>query len=176
MDDATKERLRLDTLHDEILLRHKKTQEQEREHVAQLQAQERAHQQALHDQNFEQRKRMLALERQYAATELATKPRDSIPECENAELAPGEPAPGSDNPGPRNEAAVEAKNKFTASKNWGSLGEDAVKKKGKSRAGVFMGFAESAAKRAAAEAAKKRAEEAAKRGRRRGGDEKSNSI
>lgn len=87
-DNDAKEKHRLDTLHDEKLLRVRKPQEQEREHIAQLQAQERTHrelmlgyehqlahdtasncQKALHEQNYEERKRILALERQCALPE-----------------------------------------------------------------------------------------------------------
>lgn len=85
------------------LLRLDKTQEQKREHVAQTQAEARAHrelildlehqavqdaaitrQKALNEQKYEHRKRILKLERQYASTEIAVEPRRSISESENA--------------------------------------------------------------------------------------------
>lgn len=157
MDDAIKEKLRLDTLHDEELLRIRKTQEQEREHIVRTQAQAREHlkltldlehhaihdaaiarQKALNEQNYEHRERLLKLERQYASSEIALKPNESVPESENA--------------GSRNEAAVDTEERFTEPESAGSGNEDSGERasmKGKSKVEFFVQIAKNAAERGA---------------------------
>ncbi|KAL9136482.1 MAG: hypothetical protein Q9175_002317 [Cornicularia normoerica] len=157
---APEERLRLDTLHNEELHRFGKTQEQERNHIAQKQAQEREHrrlmlgiehqaihdaaitrQQALNQQEFEQRERMLKLERQYASTKMAVEPGESVPEPEDA---------ASGNAGLGNEAMVVSRERVLESENVGPGNGDSkakMSKKGRSRVEEFEGFAKAAAKR-----------------------------
>ena len=104
MDDATEERHRLDTLHDEELCRTRKAQEQTRDHIARIQAQTREHrkilldiehqanldaaitlQKALHEQHYQHRERILKLECQYASVGSGAEPGESAPESEDAE-------------------------------------------------------------------------------------------
>lgn len=156
MDDATKERLRLDALHNEELLHIGKIQKQEREHISQTHAQAREHHkmmlnlqhQAVHDaaitrqeklnqQEYEHRERILKLERQYALTEVAAEPKEPCPESENA--------------GSRNEAAAEPEQGFPDSGNTESGNgnpEDVASKKG-SKAEYFSNMANRAAERGA---------------------------
>lgn len=156
MDDATKERLRLDALHNEELLHIGRIQEQEREHIAQIHAQAREHHkimldlqhQAFHDaaitrqdklnqQEYEHRERILKVERQYALNEVAAEPKEPCPESENA--------------GSGNEAAAEPEPGFPDSGNLGSENgnpEGVASKKG-SKAEYFSNMAKRAAERGA---------------------------
>ena len=169
MDDATKERLRLDALHHEELLRIAKTQEQERKHRELTLDHEH---QAVHNaalscqkapnaQDYEHRKRTLKLERQYASTGPTLEPRKSVTEPESAILSDGAVVESGDQVlGPKgsdseDEAMFEAEERFTESKNAESLNEYSPKKEGRSKAQIFMGFAENAAQRAAKKTSKR---------------------
>ena len=110
MDDATKERLRLDALHNDELRRIDMAQKQERAHIAQIQGQNYnhqkamldlehkatiTHQRALNDQEYEHRKRMLKLEHQYTPATIVVEPTQSFPECTDSES----PSEAAANPG-----------------------------------------------------------------------------
>ena len=155
--DATEEKLRLDVLHSEQLLRVAKTQEQELNHIAQKQAQERRHHQQMldiehracynaslalqraHDQQeFEHHERMMRLAYQHPSSEKATQTRD--------------PTPGSEESQSRDEGTVECEETLGC-ENAGPSGAgiegfgNKMSKGRESRAEVFSGFARAAAKR-----------------------------
>ena len=134
MDDAANERLRLDRLHHEELLRITQTQEQERRHLGEIQARQREHhrmmldldhdaaikrQKALNEQEYKHRESLLELESQYALTGSVFEPRESVPKTEksgsrNEVVAmPRESVLDSENAGPGDEAAVESKQRLT---------------------------------------------------------------
>ena len=155
--DATEEKLRLDALHNEQLLLVAKTQEQERDHIAQKQGQERKHHQQMldiqhranhnaslalqraHDeQEFQHRQRMLRLEIQRPSSEKATQTRDSSPRSEDNQsrdegIVEFEETLGSQNEGPAGAGIGEFGNKMSEGR--------------ESRAEIFSGFARAAAKR-----------------------------
>ena len=150
MEDATKERLRLDTLHDEELHRIDKAQEQERAHLAQIQAQKYEHQKvmldlehqatvtrqrALNEQEYEHRERMLKLERQYASLEKVAEPTQSLPESKNMESP--------------SEAAADPGQGLTESRNMGSSNHESQDRPSKagSKAEYFKNMAKRAAER-----------------------------
>lgn len=91
MDDATIEKLNLDALHNEELLRVGKIQAQAREHrKLMLDLEHQAvhdatvtRQKALNEQEYEHRKRILKLEHQYASPEIAAELRGSVPQSES---------------------------------------------------------------------------------------------
>lgn len=167
MDDATEERLRLDALHHEELLRIAKTQEQERKHREWMLDHEHqaVHNAALNSQkapnaqDYEHRKRTLKLERQYALTGPTLEPRKSVTEPESAVLSngavveSGDQVLGSKGSDSENKAMFESEERFTESKNAESL--NSLKKEGRSKAQIFMGFAENAAQRAAKKTSKR---------------------
>lgn len=155
--DATEEKVRLDVLHSEQLLRVAKTQEQELNHIAQKQAQERNHhqqmldiehrayynaslalQQAHDEQEFQHRQRMLRLEIRRPSSEKATQTRDSPPRSEDNQS--------------RDEGIVgfgetlESQNAGPAGAGIGKFGNKMSEGR-ESRAEIFGGFARAAAKR-----------------------------
>ena len=176
MDEATKERLRLNALHDEELLRIGKTQEQQREHIAQIQAQERDHhklildiehqavheasiirQEALDEQHYKHRKRILKLERQSASTERAIEPSESVSESDStgsrnkSVVASKEPVFKSEHMESRNEAVVEREERVTKPEIAGSANEDSgdrTSRGSRLKAGQILKFVASAEKRA----------------------------
>lgn len=109
MNDATKERLRLDALHNEELDRFSIIQEQEREHQAVHDA-AIIRQKPLNEQEYEHRELTLKLERGYASTEMAVELKESILESKNA--------------GSTSRAAVESEEIFTESGSAGSGNEN----------------------------------------------------
>ena len=169
MDDATEERLRLDALHHEELLQIAKTQEQERKHREWMLDHEHqaVHNAALNSQkapnaqDFEHRKRTLKLERQDASTGPTLEPGKSVTEPESAVLSneavveSGDQVLGSKRSDSDSEATFESEERFTESKNVESSFEDSPKKEGRSKAQIFMGFAENAARRAAEKTSKR---------------------
>ncbi|KAL9077156.1 MAG: hypothetical protein Q9161_000422 [Pseudevernia consocians] len=142
MDDATKEKLNLDTLHNEELLRVEKTQAQARElrklvldfehqavHDATI-----ARQKALNEQEYEHRKRILQLDHQYASPKIVAELRGSVPESKlETETA-----------GSTREPGAESKERFAQSGNGKS--EKTPKKSG-SKAEEFLRMAKKAAER-----------------------------
>ena len=125
MGDATKERLRLDARHNDELLRSGKTQVQNQQHIAQIQAQAREHrklmldlehkaihhaalarQKALNEDKYQHRERILKLERQYTSTKVTVEPRGL--------------ATGFENEGTENEAAGVHEERATGFENLGS--------------------------------------------------------
>ena len=155
--DATEEKLRLDALHNEQLLRVAKSQEQELNHIAQKQAQERKHhqqmldiehranydaslalQRAYHQQEFEHHERMLGLSQRHSSSEKATQTRDLSPRTEDDQsrdqgTVEFEETIGSNNAEPAGAVIGEFGNKMSEGR--------------ESRAEIFSGFARAAAKR-----------------------------